>query len=128
MTISCVCRIGFNSCYHLTDVPSFVSGSTIVYFDPHCTNLPVSASNPGMRADFTRADLLNKYPDQCRTFLVFGCNMRDAFPGTIFRLPLRIAQLAEKSRLSQQVSLSAGHHSPPREICYLWKAKQLHTS
>ena len=76
----------------------------MVYFDPHCTNLPVSAINPGMRADFTQADLLNNYPDQCKTFQVFGCNMKDAFPGTIFRLPLRTQQLAERSRLSKQVS------------------------
>ena len=37
--------IGFNSVYHLTDLPSFVSGSRYVIFDPHTTNLDVSASN-----------------------------------------------------------------------------------
>ena len=114
--LNSTCRIGFNSCYHLTDVPAFVSGSTLVYFDPHCTNLPVTASNPGMRANFTKADLLSRYPDQCRTFQVFGCNMREAFPGTIFRLPLRTAQLAEKSRLSKQVCFDDGLCLPRRWI------------
>ena len=39
--------VGFNSVYHLTDVPSFVSGRHVVYFDPHATFLPnVSSSNP----------------------------------------------------------------------------------
>lgn len=28
--------IGFNSCYHLTDLPCFVSGAHLVMFDPHC--------------------------------------------------------------------------------------------
>lgn len=40
--------IGFNSCYHLTDLPSFVSASHLVFFDPHVKHLPdVSAANPG---------------------------------------------------------------------------------
>lgn len=32
--------IGFNSVYHVSDVPSFVSGRHIVYFDPHARFLP----------------------------------------------------------------------------------------
>lgn len=45
--------VGFNSCYHLTDLPSFVSGRHLVMFDPHATFLPnVSASNPGKKIDF----------------------------------------------------------------------------
>lgn len=27
--------LGMNVCYHVTDVPSFVTGSSIRYFDPH---------------------------------------------------------------------------------------------
>ena len=42
--------------YHLTDVPSFVSGRHVVYFDPHCAFLPnISALNPGKRIDFVAA-------------------------------------------------------------------------
>lgn len=34
--------------YHLTDVPSFVSGDYLVIFDPHASHLPgVSPSHPG---------------------------------------------------------------------------------
>lgn len=45
--------VGFNSCYHLTDLPSFVSGRHLVMFDPHATFLPnVSAANPGKKIDF----------------------------------------------------------------------------
>ena len=32
--------IGFNSVYHVSDVPSFISGRHIVYFDPHARFLP----------------------------------------------------------------------------------------
>src|SRR4051812_27090863 len=27
--------LGFNSCYHFTDVPSFISGDNIAFLDPH---------------------------------------------------------------------------------------------
>ena len=40
--------IGFNSVYHLTEVPQFVSGRNVVWFDPHATSLPgVNPANPG---------------------------------------------------------------------------------
>ena len=32
--------VGFNAVYHLTDLPSFVSGRDVVFFDPHCSFLP----------------------------------------------------------------------------------------
>ena len=45
--------VGFNSVYHLTDMPSFVSGRHVVFFDPSCAFLPnVTAANPGKRVDF----------------------------------------------------------------------------
>lgn len=46
--------IGFNSVYHVTDVPSFVSRDRICFFDPHADYLPaVSASNPGKMLHLT---------------------------------------------------------------------------
>lgn len=59
-------------------------------------------SDPGLKCDFT-VSMLQRYPDQCRPFMAFGCDMRDAFPGTLFRLPLRTRQMAEHSKLSKQV-------------------------
>ena len=32
--------LGFNAVYHFTDVPSFVSGEHVVFFDPHAESLP----------------------------------------------------------------------------------------
>ncbi|KAJ1424560.1 hypothetical protein B484DRAFT_314874, partial [Ochromonadaceae sp. CCMP2298] len=45
--------LGFNSTYHLTDTPSFVSGDHVVIFDPHCHYVPGATVNqPGMRIRF----------------------------------------------------------------------------
>ena len=32
--------LGFNTVYHVTDVPMFASGDHVVMFDPHATHLP----------------------------------------------------------------------------------------
>ena len=32
--------IGFNSVYHLTEIPQFVSGKNIIWFDPQADSLP----------------------------------------------------------------------------------------
>jgi sacsin len=40
--------VGFNSVYHLTEVPTFVSGPYIVMFDPQARYLPnINPANPG---------------------------------------------------------------------------------
>lgn len=57
--------VGFNSCYHLTDVVSFVSGRNLAIFDPHCSALPsVTAAEPGKRIDFVSNRVGDEYPDQ----------------------------------------------------------------
>ena len=124
--------LGFNSSYHLTDVPSFVSGAFVCYFDPHATHLPLSnVNNPGKRINFLSpapaaaaaasasagadaaaaapTSLLDSYPDQFAPFLAFGCDMRTHFRGTLFRFPLRTAAQAASSRLS-------GHAYAPEEL------------
>jgi hypothetical protein len=42
LCVTFVCRfgLGFNAVYHLTDLPSFVSGQHLVLFDPHAKYLP----------------------------------------------------------------------------------------
>ncbi|KAG0589167.1 hypothetical protein KC19_1G000400 [Ceratodon purpureus] len=96
--------VGFNSVYHLSDLPSFVSGNYVVMFDPHCKFLPrVSAANPGKRIDFINTGALQMYRDQFTPYCAFGCDMESPFPGTLFRFPLRSALQAAVSRLSKQV-------------------------
>ena len=94
--------VGFNSVYHLTDMPGFVSGRHVVFFDPHCAFLPnVSASNPGKRIDFVKNDVLTAHPDQFEPFRAFGCDMRAEYRGTTFRFPLRTPEQASLSKLSK---------------------------
>ena len=50
--------LGFNTAYHFTDVPMFVSANQFVCFDPHTTFLPNKA--PGIRCD---TKTLSQYPD-----------------------------------------------------------------
>ncbi|KAF9904120.1 hypothetical protein EC991_002997 [Linnemannia zychae] len=101
--------LGFNSAYHFTDVPSIVSGNSIVFFDPHMSNLPKSrdafgnlVAQKGHRYDLrklsseTLADQLEPYKGH------FGCDMEAFFEGTLFRIPLRCkgTQKAGKSSVS----------------------------
>ncbi|KAJ3692968.1 hypothetical protein LUZ60_012063 [Juncus effusus] len=95
--------VGFNSVYHLTDLPSFVSGKYAVLFDPQVSYLPnISAANPGKRINYVSSSALSKYPDQFSPYVAFGCDMKTAFPGTLFRFPLRNSEQAKLSRLSKQ--------------------------
>ncbi|KAK7308413.1 hypothetical protein VNO77_42018 [Canavalia gladiata] len=95
--------VGFNSVYHLTDLPSFVSGKYVVLFDPQGVYLPrVSAANPGKRIDFTGSSALSFYKDQFSPYCAFGCDMKSPFAGTLFRFPLRNVYQAAKSKLSRQ--------------------------
>ncbi|TQD90400.1 hypothetical protein C1H46_024037 [Malus baccata] len=95
--------VGFNSVYHLTDLPSFVSGKYVVLFDPQGMFLPkVSASNPGKRIDYVSSSAISVYKDQFLPYCAFGCDMKTPFAGTLFRFPLRNADQAATSKLSRQ--------------------------
>ncbi|XP_060192900.1 uncharacterized protein LOC132622327 isoform X2 [Lycium barbarum] len=95
--------VGFNSVYHLTDLPSFVSGKYVVLFDPQGVYLPnVSASNPGKRIDYVSSSAISLYKDQFSPYCAFGCDMKSPLNGTLFRFPLRNADQAAISKLSKQ--------------------------
>ena len=45
--------VGFCSCYHATDLPSFLSRHFLAILDPHCKHLPdASHTDPGKLIDF----------------------------------------------------------------------------
>lgn len=89
--------------YHLTELPSFVSGKYVVMFDPQGIYLPkVSASNPGKRIDFIRSSAFSQYRDQFLPYCAFDCDMESSFAGTLFRFPLRNADQAARSKISRQ--------------------------
>ncbi|KAF3777352.1 Sacsin [Nymphaea thermarum] len=95
--------VGFNSVYHLTDLPSFVSGKYVVLFDPQGIHLPnVSAANPGKRLDYVSSSAISLYSDQFLPYCGFGCDMRRPFSGTLFRFPLRSADQAATKLASLQ--------------------------
>ncbi|GER32765.1 zinc finger family protein, partial [Striga asiatica] len=95
--------VGFNSVYHLTDLPSFVSGNHVVLFDPQGVYLPnISPANPGKRIEYVSSSAISVYKDQFFPYCAFGCDMKSTFPGTLFRFPLRNADQAANSMLSKQ--------------------------
>ncbi|KAL3825148.1 hypothetical protein ACJIZ3_021177 [Penstemon smallii] len=95
--------VGFNSVYHLTDLPSFVSGKHVVLFDPQGIYLPnISTANPGKRIEYVSSSAISMYKDQFFPYCSFGCDMKSPFRGTLFRFPLRNADQAANSKLSKQ--------------------------
>ena len=80
-----------------------MSGRFLAMFDPHCDVLTgVDASNPGLRIEFTKHAVATTHPAQFAGFMLFGCDMKAPFDGTLFRFPLRTGAQAAVSRLSKQ--------------------------
>ena len=103
--------LGFNSVYHLTDIPSFVSGEHVVIFDPnmnHISHLVDSKMRKGglMLSLVENKDVLSAFPDQFLPYnQLFGCDMTGTgtfhFEGTLFRLPFRTKIQAQESEISK---------------------------
>ncbi|KAK3107893.1 hypothetical protein FSP39_024562 [Pinctada imbricata] len=106
--------LGFSSVYNLTDVPSFVSGNSVVILDPktvHLNKALRNKSSPGIRLRFGQQNqwLLKKLKNQFMPFQnIFGCDMSGTnnepldFKGTLFRLPLRTRKQAQDDAISSQ--------------------------
>ncbi|XP_078588971.1 sacsin-like [Branchiostoma floridae x Branchiostoma japonicum] len=106
--------VGFNSVYHVTDVPSFVSGSRVLFFDPHATHLSKhikDKSRPGIGLDLQKnTRLVSRFKDQFKPFQgVFGYSTSTSYNGTLFRLPLRTPQEASGSEISDAVYSTPGN-------------------
>ena len=103
--------LGFNSVYHVTDVPSFVSGEHIVVFDPnmnHISKLIHGKMRGGgfMLSLVENKEVLSAFPDQFLPYnQLFGCDMTGTdtfhFEGTLFRLPFRTTIQAQESEISK---------------------------
>jgi sacsin len=104
--------LGFNSVYHLTDVPSFLSGEHLVIFDPnmnHISKLIDGKMRSGglMLSLVEHKHALSAFPHQFSPYnQLFGCDMTGAgtfhFKGTLFRLPFRTAVQAQESEISKE--------------------------
>ena len=106
--------LGFNAVYHLTDVPSFVSGKYFVLFDPnvnHIDNHIPDKSRPGIRINLgSNPRPLSAFQDQFQPYNgLFRCHTQvtDAitfnFRGTLFRFPFRTSDEAKRSDICQSV-------------------------
>ncbi|XP_053402672.1 sacsin-like [Mercenaria mercenaria] len=99
--------LGFCSVYNLTDLPSFLSGSSLVYFDPHGKYLGnfSSGTRTGVKFRLPNKTLVSTYIDQIMPYSgIFGCNIEQddfkEYNGTLFRLPLRTEKQAGESCIS----------------------------
>ena len=84
--------IGFCSVYHITDVPSFVSGEYFVVFDPtlRCLNEEIESKfNPGIKLNYCK-NCFFKASNQLFPYVgIHGFDHKRPFKGTLFRFPLR---------------------------------------
>ena len=104
--------LGFNSVYHLTDVPSFVSGEHLVVFDPNMNHISKLIDEKMRGGGFMLSlagnkHVLSLYPDQFLPYnQLFGCDMTGKgtfnFEGTLFRLPFRTSEQAKDSDISKE--------------------------
>ncbi|KAF9905487.1 hypothetical protein EC991_001596 [Linnemannia zychae] len=90
--------IGFNSIYHLTDCPSFITGDQFVVIEPH--ELVVEGN--AVKCNFVEGNRgLNEFPDQLRMLSALDdIDFSKPYPGTIFRFPLRTKEQAKTSKIS----------------------------
>ncbi|KAG0212312.1 hypothetical protein BGX31_001516, partial [Mortierella sp. GBA43] len=99
---------GFNSIYHLTDCPSFITGDQFMVVEPHeriFNGEEMDLTDGVVREGFVENNAgLNRFPDQLKTFSVLeDLDFSKSYPGTIFRFPLRTQEQANISSISKSV-------------------------
>ena len=98
--------VGFNSVFHVTDVPSFWTREddqkeVICVLDPNCSYVPnVDARKPGTKF-IDMESVRHSYPDFVKGYLSKAIDMQK--PGTLFRFPLRTETMASKSKIKKEV-------------------------
>uniref|UniRef100_A0A8C2FV99 Sacsin molecular chaperone n=1 Tax=Cyprinus carpio TaxID=7962 RepID=A0A8C2FV99_CYPCA len=103
--------LGFNSVYHVTDMPIIMSREFMIMFDPNINHIGKhirDKSNPGIKINWSKQQKrLRKFPNQFKPFInVFNCQLPLSlespykYDGTLFRLPFRTEQEASVSEIS----------------------------
>eukprot|EP00061_Rhincodon_typus_P018940 g48334.t1 len=103
--------LGFNSVYHITDIPIILSREFMIMFDPNINHLGKhirDKTNPGIKINWNKHQKrLRRFPNQFRPFVnVFGCDLPltvekpFCYLGTLFRLPFRVEEEAAVSEIS----------------------------
>ncbi|XP_019851646.1 PREDICTED: sacsin-like [Amphimedon queenslandica] len=83
--------IGFCSVYHITDVPSFVSGEWLYIFDPtlkYLKGIVINESRPGKKMKY-QSKIFAKSQDLTPYEGLFGFKSSSDYEGTMFRFPFR---------------------------------------
>ncbi|XP_026867820.2 sacsin isoform X1 [Electrophorus electricus] len=103
--------LGFNSVYHVTDIPIIMSREFMIMFDPNINHISKhirDKSNPGIKINWSKQQKrLRKFPNQFKPFVnVFNCQLPLSqespykYDGTLFRLPFRTENEAATSEIS----------------------------
>ncbi|XP_029315235.1 LOW QUALITY PROTEIN: sacsin-like [Cottoperca gobio] len=104
--------LGFNTVYHVTDVPSILSGNSLLILDPNVTHLKKHIkhkTNPGIKLDLSQKRLFHWFPGQFGPYeRIFDCNfssqsLPEPYPGTLIKLPFRTEEEALKSEICEKV-------------------------
>lgn len=104
--------LGFNTVYHITDVPSILSGNHLLILDPNVTHLKKHIkhkTNPGIKLDLSQQRLFRCFPGQFGSYEhICDCNFTKQSPpvpyqGTLIKLPFRTEEEARKSEISKKV-------------------------
>lgn len=101
--------LGFNTVYHVTDIPSILSGTRLLILDPNVTHLKTHIkhkSNPGIKLNLAQLGLFRCFPGQFGPYeRIFDCDFAKQKPydGTLIRLPFRTEEEALTSEISKRV-------------------------
>ena len=123
--------VGFCSVYHITDIPSFVSGDQLFIFDPTTTYLADQITDPmkpGKKLHFTN-NMVRFSKQMCPFIDMFGFEEGVCYEGTMFRLPFRTqpSALSGDSYGKEEVEqlLSDVEKSAPNLLLFLQHVKSL---
>ena len=120
--------IGFNSVYHLTDCPSFVTnGDTLCVMDPHCTFVHgATPLDPGRRFDKLNSGFWDEFKDVKSAYL--RCNIKDLpsefLGGSLFRFPLRSTyDLVRSSKIANDTKVDILNSAKMEALLHKWAPK-----
>lgn len=101
--------LGFNTVYHVTDIPSILSGTCLLILDPNVTHLKTHIrhkSNPGIKLNLSHPELFKCFPGQFGPYeriFDFDFTKQKPYAGTLIRLPFRTEEEAVTSEISKRV-------------------------
>ncbi|CAM4607993.1 unnamed protein product [Leuciscus chuanchicus] len=120
--------LGFNAVYHVSDIPSILSGKTLLILDPNVTHLEkhiLSKGNPGIRLDPFQERLYKRFPGQFKSYEgIFDCdlsvqNSKKAYNGTLIKLPFRTQEEANKEENTNAWSPDESLKHEGQAFCFL---------